>query len=70
MTHPSFDELRDLEHGNDSGGGVFVLAILAAIATATVALIWLGLWAINKPVHPFACDQLRSECAAAAEVLK
>lgn len=42
----------------------FVVALIAIFA---VAAIWLSLWAINKPVHPFACDQKRSECVAASE---
>lgn len=41
--------------------------VVAAMLAFAVVAAWIGLWAINKPVHPFACDQHRSECAAASE---
>lgn len=44
-----------------------VACIVALLAIAVIAAIWISLWAINKPVHPSACDQHRSECAAAVE---
>lgn len=38
----------------------------AGVAIAITAAIWIGLWAINKPVHPDACANYRgAECAAA-----
>ena len=41
-------------------------ALIAGIVVFCVVACWLGLWAINKPVHPFACDNFRgAECAAA-----
>lgn len=44
-----------------------IAVAFAWVASFLVIAIWLGLWAINKPVYPTACDQQRSECAAAVE---
>lgn len=55
----------DDSYSDELFGDIFT--VVAGCVAFVVIAAWIGLWAINKPVHPFACDQHRSECAAASE---
>lgn len=55
----------DSDEGRSKGAVVFFIALSTA-AMGAISIIWLALWAINKPVHPDACGEFRgAECMAA-----
>lgn len=57
------DEHLDISDEIASGCRVVALVVISA-----VAMIAIGLWAINRPTHPSICGDLRgAECVAATQ---